>query len=322
MSCTAAAVESEEMGDCYFPCLERLSISSCPQLRQMPKCALPNLIDLEIRDCATLISLPRRLLSLKKLLHYNLDNLEEWCDAVVVGEAHFLCLEELSICRCPRMRRWPNNTLPVLAEFDVSECEGFDGLPSLLPSLGMLCLRGVSNEMLLKSLPSLTSLPFLSITNIPSLTSVPRGILQQLPQLKYLAITDCKELVTLLSEEDAYGLLQQQQEEEEEEEDLPSTLTYLRFDGCYNLKSLPRGLHALTSLHTLEIWNCPHLKSLPDQRLPSSLQKLDISNCPVLKERCMEDIHTYHHRRRRRLVSSTKVHLAGAATMVHFSGGL
>ncbi|KAL6002521.1 hypothetical protein ACLOJK_034454 [Asimina triloba] len=66
----------------------------------------------------------------------------------------------------------------------------------------------------------------------------------------------------------------------------------------------------------------------PDQALVYA--KKEINNASIIADDPDLDapifrnvsIHTYHHRRRRRLVSSTKVHLAGAASMVHFSGGL
>ena len=54
----------------------------------------------------------------------------------------------------------------------------------------------------------------------------------------------------------------------------------------YNIKltSLPEGMGGLTSLQTLDIWDCPKLKSLPEgiQGL-TSLHTLDIQDCPKLK---------------------------------------
>ena len=67
---------------------------------------------------------------------------------------------------------------------------------------------------------------------------------------------------------------------------LPS-LTSLTISGLSNLISLDgMGLQLLTSLKRLEICDCPKLRSLTEERLPTSLSLLIIRYCPLLKDRC------------------------------------
>ncbi|KAL5980757.1 hypothetical protein ACLOJK_028667 [Asimina triloba] len=232
--------------------------------------------------------------SLKRFHLSDMLKLEQW--QVESGEVDvLLCLQRLWIMNCPQLQQiqipcsnsLPNLTdlvkeycgrlvslprpdiLPALTRLMISNCEGLNELPPLLPSLSALTLGGVVSEKLLNSVSCLTSLSYLQIQRMSSLTSMPRGMLQALTQLESLTIDGCDQLVTL------------------EDEVLPSTLKRLLFWDCLNLKSLPRTLHAL---QYLRIENCPRIASLPEEGLPSSLEILDIVGCPMLKERCLKDI--------------------------------
>jgi hypothetical protein len=76
--------------------------------------------------------------------------------------------------------------------------------------------------------------------------------------------------------------------EQEEALQLLISLQDLHFWGCTNLQCLPAGLHRLTSLKRLEIIDCPSIRSLPKDGLPSSLQELNVRyrNNEKLKQRC------------------------------------
>ncbi|KAM0009724.1 putative leucine-rich repeat domain superfamily [Helianthus debilis subsp. tardiflorus] len=65
----------------------------------------------------------------------------------------------------------------------------------------------------------------------------------------------------------------------------PSSLTQLSIVRFEKLESLSMGLQHLISLQHLSIEQCPKLKHLPKQLLPSLLS-LDITNCPDLRKRC------------------------------------
>ncbi|KAL4567589.1 hypothetical protein LXL04_023177 [Taraxacum kok-saghyz] len=63
---------------------------------------------------------------------------------------------------------------------------------------------------------------------------------------------------------------------------LPSSLTSLRIYEFEKVESVSIGLQHLTSLHCLEIYNCPKTRDLPEKLLPSLL-RLEIYECPKLK---------------------------------------
>jgi hypothetical protein len=66
---------------------------------------------------------------------------------------------------------------------------------------------------------------------------------------------------------------------------LPSCLTSLTILKFPNMKSLDkRGLQHLTSLQQLYVWNCPKLKSMPKEGLPTSLSIIKIESCPLLRK--------------------------------------
>uniref|UniRef100_A0A453A6A1 AAA+ ATPase domain-containing protein n=1 Tax=Aegilops tauschii subsp. strangulata TaxID=200361 RepID=A0A453A6A1_AEGTS len=60
---------------------------------------------------------------------------------------------------------------------------------------------------------------------------------------------------------------------------LLASLQELEFFGFDKLQHLPAGLHKLTNLNELQVSKCPSVRSLPEDGLPSSLQKLDVWDC-------------------------------------------
>ncbi|RWW18714.1 hypothetical protein GW17_00017283 [Ensete ventricosum] len=74
-----------------------------------------------------------------------------------------------------------------------------------------------------------------------------------------------------------------------EQEKAIEDLTFLQtlcFNGCANLRSLPK-LRGLRYLKKLIVSNCPQTQSLPKKGLPASLKVLEIASCHLLlKERC------------------------------------
>jgi Leucine-rich repeat (LRR) protein len=70
---------------------------------------------------------------------------------------------------------------------------------------------------------------------------------------------------------------------QEEALSLLTSLQELRFWWWDKLWCLPSGLHKLTSLKTLWIYNCPVIRSLPKNGLPSSLQELRVDYCIQLR---------------------------------------
>nr|CCH50998.1 T3.5 [Malus x robusta] len=67
---------------------------------------------------------------------------------------------------------------------------------------------------------------------------------------------------------------------------LLKSLTELSIGGFPNLKKpSSKGFQFLSSLESLELWDCPKLASIPAEGLPLSLTELCFYECPVLKER-------------------------------------
>uniref|UniRef100_M0WE43 NBS-LRR resistance-like protein n=1 Tax=Hordeum vulgare subsp. vulgare TaxID=112509 RepID=M0WE43_HORVV len=72
-------------------------------------------------------------------------------------------------------------------------------------------------------------------------------------------------------------------EEHEEALHLLNSLQELVFWESEKLQRLPAGLTQLASLKILRISECPAIRSLPKDGLPSSLQELEIKDCPAIK---------------------------------------
>ncbi|MBA0804124.1 hypothetical protein Gohar_014275 [Gossypium harknessii] len=66
---------------------------------------------------------------------------------------------------------------------------------------------------------------------------------------------------------------------------LPPSLTSICIENFENLEFMcSKGFQHLTSLHEMEISNCPKLTSLPEKDMLLSLEQLHIFNCPLLEE--------------------------------------
>ncbi|XP_077215780.1 putative disease resistance protein RGA3, partial [Tasmannia lanceolata] len=204
--------------------------------------------------------------SLEELELVNMLNLEEWCGA---REGDMPCLGTLIISNCPKLQRFPH-----------------------LPSINNLVL-GDCNEMVLASVPCLTTLKSIQIRSIKGLISLPPGFLQPLTVLEKLHVTGCNELVSWPKEVGLHDLPSLQylniewcrklESLGDDEEGLPITLRSLNISlGCDSLKRTPtRGLGKLSSLQHLDlVTQCPFL---PAEELPATLQYLKIFSCSNLK---------------------------------------
>ncbi|KAE9459892.1 hypothetical protein C3L33_08203, partial [Rhododendron williamsianum] len=245
---------------CYTS-LERLSFSECESLKSLPLGLFPKLRSLEINSCVNFenLLLPNEI---------ELQNLP--------------LLETLYIRFCDNMVSFPGRGLPApnLSDLWVCYCKKLKALPEQMRTL-------------------LPSLQRLIVWICPEIESFPEGGLPY--KLHVLWIWNCKKLVgnrrdwglqTLpyLSTFTLEGESEDVLESFPEEGLLPSTLTKLEIGDLKNLKSLnKRGLELLDSLEAMEIRNCPQLKSLPDEGLPTTLSELLIEDCPSLKSRCRRE---------------------------------
>ncbi|KAF5776044.1 putative leucine-rich repeat domain superfamily [Helianthus annuus] len=259
------------MENCHCPnSIENLRISGCSSLTCV---SFPtttgggqNLKNLDIQNCDKLMeninntSMPM----LETLLILNWTNLKS-----VVHLSNFLHLTNLYILHCPSIESFPDLQLSNLTNLKIEDCQKMESFPDLR----------VSN---------LTSL---SVKNCPILdVSFPHG--NWPPKLVFLRMGGLKKPITEWGPQNYPTSLVNLQLYGEHVSDfsqlsnlLPSSLTRLYIKEFDKLESLSIGLHHLTSLERLYIYECPKMKHLPKTLLPSLLG-LFIGRCRNLKGRC------------------------------------
>ncbi|KAJ3672086.1 hypothetical protein LUZ60_006807 [Juncus effusus] len=268
----------------WFPRLKSISISSCPQLQNIPQLPLCiNEIDLDDVGISSLPSFwvqhtshsestsSKSSSSLSSLKLWGCANLTSLVDGLFENQEHLICLENLEIRGCQEVVSLPKG--------------GFVGFRSLkglymeLPPSMNICqnLFPASLERLTivdqveKCLPEivgLTSLSWLELerSEIESLPSEEE--FTKLTALEYLAIYEFKRLKSLGG---LYAL---------------TFLKDLRIHGCDMLEMLEfergEGIKGLTELMFLEIENCQNLVSMENLYNLTSLTMLTICKCPKL----------------------------------------
>ncbi|KAJ4823581.1 hypothetical protein Tsubulata_040266 [Turnera subulata] len=193
----------------------------------------------------------------------------------------FQSLKILRIADMPRWEEWISDerqgrgrAFPILEHLNFAHLKLF-GCPKVtfpnhlsLPSLVDLTLRDGQGQEPLEQLGASSTIQKLYIQDCSSLLLC--WGLDKLSSLSSLELSNIQEV------ESFPGRIS-----------LPSSLTDISILNLRNLKSLDyNGLHHLTYLKHLSIWNYPELQCIPEEGLPSSLSFLQIRNCPVLQRRC------------------------------------
>ncbi|TXG66481.1 hypothetical protein EZV62_007756 [Acer yangbiense] len=172
-------------------------------------------------------------------------------------------------------------------------------IPHFSQRLQHLALNKCQDGKLVRAIPDTSSLYSLVISNISNLISFTRW--PNLPGLKALYISNCKDLMSLSGEGSLISFSSLvvlsirgcSKLESLPDEGLPTVLNCLIIVSCTSLKSLGTkgALKSLNSLKDLQIEDCPSLLSFPEDGLPTSLQHLRIQDCPSLTEKCgTEDV--------------------------------
>ncbi|KAL4612024.1 hypothetical protein ACB092_08G168800 [Castanea dentata] len=261
--------------------------------------------------------------SLKILRFEAMSKWEKWSPYHGEGEDEggaFPSLQELYLERCPKLSESLPKHLPSLTKLEIKECEQLKTSLPTAPPIRELQLRNC-NDALLKKLPptlhdltvigfeNLESLPegvmdhnhcveTLFIYDFPVLRSLPRGGLPSPTTLKYLFITDCKEvefpmypcyssLKHLFIKNSCNSLRSFPL-------DIFPKLRYLNIEGSSYIESLSvtEG-HHLTDLLLLKIKNCPNFEAFPSGGLwAPNLSELEVSNCSRLNS-LPENMHTF-----------------------------
>ncbi|KAM5585041.1 hypothetical protein ABKV19_004433 [Rosa sericea] len=271
--------------------------------------SLSNLVRLRLLDCRNCLSLPsvEQLPSLQEL------EIEGFNGVVTVGSKPFPNLRELSLRSCPEVTgAFMLACFPKLESLHlehvnveslkISSCPNFVCFPDGgldAPNLETIMVHKCPK---LRSLPQhmhnlLPSLGCLLLSDCPELESFPEGGLPS--KLERLNITRCKKLIrnrmewglpTLTSLKHltvSFKGCEKVVDSFPDEGLLPTTLGSLEISSISKLDG--KGFRQLTSLNHLVIGNCPELRCLPDEGLPTSLSYLWIYDCPLLEQRCQRE---------------------------------
>ncbi|KAM2968232.1 hypothetical protein FF1_028404 [Malus domestica] len=302
---------SNEIGLQNLIRLQRLEISGCPFLQELPPCLhkLSSLKEFKVRSCPSLVCFPETgfpstLLGLEIKGCDALQLLPEW----KMQNNNNLCfpLEYLVIEGCSSLKSFPNGELPsTLKELEIQNCINLESLPKDM----------IHNN---------SSLEFLKISGCPSVASFPRGTFglpavtsSAVMNLKQLIINDCANLQLL--PESLHNLIHLTNLEITQcplvesigEFGLPtSMLKAIKVSDCRSLKSLPKHMHSLTSLQELCIESCPSLISFPEGGLPTNLSSLSIMDCANFKPSFEWGLH--------RLTCLTNLAFGGCQGLVSF----
>ena len=277
----------------YSSCpLESLEIRCCPSLICFPHGGLPSTLkQLTVADCIRLKYLP------DGMMHRNSTHSNNAC-----------CLQILRIHDCKSLKFFPRGELPpTLKRLEIRHCSNLESVSEKMwpnnTALEYLEMRSYPN---LKILPEcLHSVKQLKIGDCGGLEGFPeRGF--SAPNLRELRIWRCENLkflphqmknltsLQVLSVENSPGL------ESFPEGGLAPNLKFLSIINCKNLKTPVSewGLHTLTALSTLKIWEMfPGKASLWDNKclFPTSLTNLHINHMESLTSLELKNIISLQH---------------------------
>ncbi|KAB1205304.1 putative disease resistance RPP13-like protein 1 [Morella rubra] len=234
------------------------------------------------------------------------EGMQDWENWIPCEE--FPRLQELSIRWCPKLLGKLPNHLPLLEKAVIKGCGqliiSLSSFPELCEleideSKGVVCRSKVDFSSLnLENLSTiskftcqiegldmqgLTRAENLTIENCKELTplwSNDVGLLQYLPYLRVLKISDCPRLVSLVAEEVG----------EELQLGLPSKLREIQIRHCHLLKSLPKTMMCDNNfLTSILIHCCDSLMHFATDQLPQTLKELKIVKCKNLLILLQED---------------------------------
>ncbi|XVF23567.1 hypothetical protein REPUB_Repub13aG0049900 [Reevesia pubescens] len=272
--------------------LEKLTMWDCCNLRSLPEASLLKKLSIyscgvldysKILMCTSLESLNIGASSCHPVESFALGSFPKLNNLSLCGRScqdlkwnGASCLNSLSIYMCPNLICFQIEegfSATSLTSLWLEHCKKLKTLPeqmqSLFPSLVDLWIIDCPEIESFPGLPSkLESIYIESSDKLIAGLISREWSLQSLPSLTRFQISDAKEIESF-----------------PDEDLLPSTLTDLLIFSLPNLKFLnDKGFQHLTSLRSLEIFNCPNLKSILAERLPHSLFHLYISNCPLLRK--------------------------------------
>ncbi|PWA62665.1 NB-ARC domains-containing protein [Artemisia annua] len=259
--------ESEAEASKVLVNLRNLEVWNCSKLN-LERCNLPNNIqELSIRDCPMIasVSFPTGGHKLKSL---EIDNCEQLLEKeVLLNTSMPLMLEVVHINSSKNVKSVNELTCFIyITELTIENCYRIESMVELTCFIHLTRLR-IEDCSSLESfpaadLPNLTSLKDLTIKGCKSMDVDSFGLWP--PKLGFLRIGGLKKPISKFGPQN-----------------FPPSLVHLTL----KLESVSVGLQHLTSLQYLYISECPKMKDLPEELLPSLL-RLIILGCPgELKEK-------------------------------------
>ncbi|KAL5733661.1 hypothetical protein ACOSP7_033005 [Xanthoceras sorbifolium] len=251
---------------------------------------------------------------LETLKFENMPEWEDWYSYAVEGTEHFLHLQSIEICNCPKLKKishhfpslkkmvinccesleaLPRHSLeqgrefPSLLELFIWTCPNLVELPALFPSLTTLEVDGCQKLAVLPKLPSIVELELNEcdgkvLQSTVGLTSLIYMRIGKLANLEFL-VEGYFQHLTALEELQISHLGELTTLSNRIGLHSLLSLQLLEISGCPYLKELPEDLYKLSSLKVLRIWNCPSLVSFPHTGFTSTLMGLEIKSCKSLQ---------------------------------------
>ncbi|KAM3741757.1 hypothetical protein ACB098_07G021000 [Castanea mollissima] len=237
---------------------------------------LTYLVDLNIEDCKKCQYLPSlyQLPTLRKLTIWRMDGLEYMTDGDMNDEisasTFFPSLERLTLDNCLNLKGWWR-----------SVDKGNEATTTSTIS--------ASTNHYHQHMPYFPRLSYFYFSDCPKMTCMP--LFPNLEEELILRNSSWKALEETIEMNNRGGRASSFPSSSSSSSSSSPPLSKLKLLHIEELESLPEEwFKNLTSLETLNIWQCPNLTSLPEGMSHlTSLQRLDITGCPKLKQRCEKE---------------------------------
>ncbi|KAG8493290.1 hypothetical protein CXB51_010835 [Gossypium anomalum] len=254
----------------HLPCLKKLEIEDCEKLGGMLPTA-PSILELDLKKCKALQLEPLACgLRELKIQYLNMDE-------SVLEQMLQRCtlLEKLCLRHCSEISSRPEVRVPIsLKQLKICWCESLDYsnifLYTSLESLDIISKCLQLESFPLGSFPTVKDVDIRGCEDFKFISAALEGSHHQhLTCLNSLVIKCCKNLISFQIED---GLA-------------VTNLTRLQLYNCPSLKSLPEQMHSVfPSLEYLTITDCPEIEWVPKEGLPSKLKEITLGSSDKLIE--------------------------------------
>nr|XP_028963183.1 disease resistance-like protein DSC1 [Malus domestica] len=266
--------------------LRYLNLKDCKELKSLPSIIhMRSLITLDLSGCSSLEMFPEILEVMEELPELNLS--ESKIKELPSSINNLTGLRYLKLTNCKELKNLPSIRMKSLKILDLSGCSSLEMFPEILEvmeELPELNLSGLKIEELPSSINNLTGLRYLKLTNCKELKSLPSIRMKSLVTLDLSGCSSLEmfpEILEVMEELQKLNLFGSKIKE------LPSSinnltgLRYLDLKDCKELKSLPSFIH-MRSLAALNLYGCSSLAMFPEiLEVMDQLIGLDLSGSKI-----------------------------------------